>query len=272
MISFQAGNIDAIRSKLVVCVVKTADLRAKAFQIAFGGDGSLYITFPYFAYRVGLLSSTSIPATGTRESQVNLETGGKVASQDVKYSHHPSGVAVLSKTRKTISIKRQSIALDKQNGHMFSLLIQGVHALDVADPVRDAGVSPKRTVVDFQVEPTEAIKFVGRWFDVNELRFNNPTPTIGPTLLTMDAAGIHRMACLFATPRANARHVLSITCEKIAKLSPEPEMLLFYGGFDPAEMMTDPNKEAGFLAFRYPLPEADAVRERIGSADYIQYT
>jgi hypothetical protein len=273
MSSLQAGNIDAIRCERVVCVIKAGDLRAKAFQIVFDRDGSLFITFPYFRHRIGLLSSSSIPATGTRQAQVNLEKGGKVTSHLVKYSHHTDGRAHFSQTGKIITaVKRQSIALDNQHGHIFSLLIQGVHALDVANPVREVGMSTKRTVVDFQVEPSEAIKFVGRWLDVNKLRFSNPTPTIGPTLLMMDADGVQKNACLFASPHVNARHVLAITCEKIPKLGPELEMFLFYGGFDPSEIMTDPKKEAGFLAFLYPLSEADKLRERLGSVDYFPHS
>jgi hypothetical protein len=55
----------------------------------------------------------------------------------------------------------------------------------------------------------------------------NPTPTIGPTLLTIDPDGSQRNACMFASPNANTRHVLAITCEPISKLGPEPEMFLF---------------------------------------------
>jgi hypothetical protein len=33
--------------------------------------------------------------------------------------------------------------------------------------------------------------------------------------------------------------------------------------------MTDPMKEAGFLAFLYPLSEAADVRERLGSVHYV---
>jgi hypothetical protein len=162
MSGFQAGNIDAIRCERVVCVVKAGDLRAKAFQIVFGGDGSLFITFPHFRHRIGLLSSARIPATGTRQSQVNLEQGGKVTWHLVKYSYHTDGRAHFSQTGKIITaVKRQSIALDNQHGHIFSLLIQGLRALDAADPVKDADMSPKRGVIDFQVEPSETIKFIG---------------------------------------------------------------------------------------------------------------
>jgi hypothetical protein len=270
MKGFQAVNIDAIRCDRVVCVVKVGDQRVKAFQVFFGGDGSLFVTFPYFRHRIGILSQSAIPANGARQSQVNLEQGGKVTSHRVKYSHHPDGRAHFSQTDKIITaIKRQSIALDAQHGHMFSLLIQGFDALDVADAVKDTGTSPKRTVIDFQIEQPEAIKFVGRWFDVSRMRFSNPTPTVGPTLTTVDPNGVRRNACLLASPYANAKHVLAVTCEPIPKLGPEPEVFLFYGGFDPAETMTDPTKEAGFLAFLYPLSEADKIRERLGSVDYI---
>jgi hypothetical protein len=269
MNGFQAGNINAIRSERAVCAVKVGDLRVKAFQVVFGRDGSLFITFPYFRHRVGLLSASAIPATGTRQSQVNLQHGGKVTSHLVKYSHHVDGRAHFSQTGKIVTaIKRQSIALDRQHGHLFSLLIQGLSALDPADPVKDAGISPKRSVVNFEVQQSEAVKFVGRWFDVNRMRFGNPTPAIGPIIPTTDADGVQRNACIFASSHGNARHVLAVTCQGIPKLGPDPEIFIFYGGFDPREIMTDSTKEAGFLAFIYPLAESEDIRERLGSVDY----
>jgi len=46
-------------------------------------------------------------------------------------------------------------------------------------------------------------------------------------------------------------------------------MFVFYGGFDAPEIMMEPTKEAGFLAFIYPVSEAEKVKERLGSVDYI---
>jgi hypothetical protein len=149
------------------------------------------------------------------------------------------------------------------------LIVQGLKALDVADTVKDAGISPRRGVIDFQIESSDTIKFVGWWFDVNKMRFNNPTHTIGPALLLLNFAGVQRNACLFASPYPNAKHVLAVTCERIPTLGPEPEMFMFYGGFDPADTMTDPAKEAGFLAFLYPVSETEKIRDRIGSVDYV---
>src|SRR6202521_319975 len=165
MRGFQAKTVVPIRSERVVCVVNVREFRAKAFQVGFDEDGTLYVHFPYFQHRIGILSSSEIPATGERNAEVKLEDGGKVTSHRVKYSHHPDGRAHFSQDGKIFTaIKRQSISLDTQNGHMFSLYIQGLHALEVAKTAKDAeGISVNRSVIDFQIEPTpEATKFVGR--------------------------------------------------------------------------------------------------------------
>jgi hypothetical protein len=73
---------------------------------------------------------------------------------------------------------------------------------------------------------------------------------------------------MIASPVENTRHVLAITCEPVPKLGPAPEIFLFYGGFDPAEIMNDLTKEAGFLCFLYPVSEADNLRRRLGTVDY----
>jgi hypothetical protein len=271
MQGFQAKTVAAIRSERVVCVVKTEELRAKAFQIGFQKDGSLFIHFPYFQYRTGILSSSEIPATGAHQANVNLEYRGKVTSHLVKYSHHPDGRAHFSQDGKIItSIKRQSIALGKQNGHLFSLYIQGLRALDVADPRKDAeGVSAKRSVIDFQIPRTaEAIKFVGRWLDIVKLRVSEPNATVGPRHAFVDPDGGRTDGILTASSHPNPTHVLAITCVAIPRLGQASEVFLFHGGFDAPETMTDPSKVAGFLAFLYPVSEADRLRDRLESVDY----
>jgi hypothetical protein len=52
-------------------------------------------------------------------------------------------------------------------------------------------------------------------------------------------------------------------------LGPEPEIFLFYGGFSSREIMTDLTKEAGFLASVYPVVDAEKLRERLGSVDFV---
>jgi hypothetical protein len=246
------------------------DVRVKVFQVFFGRDGSLFINFPYLRNRIGILSASAIPGDGLNTTQVNLEPGGKVTSHLVKYSHHPDGRAHFSQTGKIhTAIKRQSIALNKQNGHILSLQFQGLSALEPADPMKDVGTSPKRSIVDFEAEPSDAIKFVGRWYDVNNIRVSEPTPTVGPIVPMLHADGIRRLGCFMASPHANARHVLLVGCQPIPKLNPDSDTFIFVGGFDPHDTMFDTRKDAGFLAFMYPILEPDQLRNRIGSVDYV---
>jgi hypothetical protein len=269
MQGFQAVNINAVRSDRVTCTVKMGDLNVKAFQILFGKDGSLFITFPYCRHTTGILSSSTIPASGNMTNDVNVESGGKVSSHLVKYSHHLDGRAHFSQDGKIYTaIKRQSVALATQNGHLFSLLVQGLAALEPVDPIKDLNKPPKKSVIEFAVNASDSVKFVGSWYNVDTLRFPVPTPTIGPILNTCDPDGVTKEGCIVASPRVNARHVLLLTCEPIPSLGPDPEIFCFYGGFDPPHIMNDLNTEAGFLTFRYPIEDEAQLRTKIGTVDY----
>jgi hypothetical protein len=272
MEGFPAKSVVAVRSRRVVCVVQIAEVRVKAFQVGFEEDGSLFIHFPYFRHRTGILSSSEIPASGERSTDVNLENGGKVTSHLVKYSHHPDGRAHFSQDGKIFTaIKRQSIPLDSQHGHLFTLNIQGLPALKDANQSRDAdAVAAERSVISFPFDRTpDAIKFVGRWLDINKIRVSEPDAVVGPRHPMLDPDGVRIDGILLANPKANTKHVLAISCVTIPKLSPELELFQFHGGFDPPETMTDATKTAGFLAFLYPILDASNVRERVGSVDYI---
>src|SRR5258708_32928550 len=65
----------------------------------------------------------------------------------------------------------------------------------------------------------------------------------------VDPDGVRTDAILVASPRANTKHVLAITCVAIPRLGPDPEIFLFHGGFEAPETMTDPTKESGVWHF-----------------------
>jgi hypothetical protein len=198
--------------------------------------------------------------------------GGKIASHLVKYSHHPDGRAHFSQDGKVFTqIKRQSVALDQQWGHIFTVQLQGIEGFDAADDKKYFGASPKRTALTFDLpeeSTTQTIKLVGRWFDISALPFGGQRPSvIGPLVPAQDSQGKQQNGFLVASPYDNARHVLLLTCEPIPKVSSEPESLLFYGGFSPRTVMDNTSQEAGFLAFMYPVAEAENLKRTIGTID-----
>ena len=109
--------VKAFTSKKIVLTIQVGTVRYKVFQVVFPTDGSLFVTFPYFRHRTGILAAATIPANGQTSSQVDLQVGGKIASHDVKYSHHTDGRAHFSQAGKVFTVvKRQSIALEKYQG------------------------------------------------------------------------------------------------------------------------------------------------------------
>jgi hypothetical protein len=59
-----------------------------------------------------------------------------------------------------------------------------------------------------------------------------------------------------------------VTCRVVARLGADPEMMLFFGGFDPIELMNDTSREAQALAFMYPIRRAEELRGTIGDVDF----
>jgi hypothetical protein len=241
------------RSEHIVVTIQAGALRHKVFQVFFGRDRSLFVTFPYFKHPTGILASATIPGNGQTTSEVDLQVGGKIASHLVKYSHHPDGRAHFSQHgRVRTEIKRQSIALDRQQGHIFSLIVQGLGGFHRADDVKDVGSTRKRTTLTFQIgsAEAEAIKFVAHWYGASDSRVEQ-----------------QQNGFLVASPYDNARHVLFLTCYLVPRLGPVPEMMLFYGGLAAREVMNDTTKDAGFLAFLYPASNAEDLAKSLGRID-----
>jgi len=268
----QTVKIVAFRSKQTVVTVRAGETRHKLFQVFFQPDGSLYVTFPYFRHRTGILAAATIPGNGQNTSQVDLKIGGKIASHLVKYSHHASGTALFSQTGKVSSeIRRQSSRLDTQWGHIFSVIIRGVSGFDKAKDAKDVASTPKRTELTFDLGESlgGAIKFVARWYDIATLPLSEERePNVGPALTLQDAEGKQQIGVLVASPYEDARHVLVIACEPMPwQEEPPTEMMLFYGGFDAREVMFDTARKAGFLTFLYPASEAEELKKILGSID-----
>ena len=62
MQGFQAGNIDAMRRELAVCLTATGDLHVKSCRVAFSDDGSLHIALPHFRHLTGIICASYVRA------------------------------------------------------------------------------------------------------------------------------------------------------------------------------------------------------------------
>jgi hypothetical protein len=73
----QSLNVQAFRSALIIITLELGSRRNKAFRVFFGRDRSLFVSFPYFKHRIGLLAAATIPGNGQTTSHVNLGIGGQ---------------------------------------------------------------------------------------------------------------------------------------------------------------------------------------------------
>jgi hypothetical protein len=267
-------EVKAFQSKQVVVTVNADRHRHKIFQILFGKDGSLYVSFPYFAHANGLLAEVKVTGPPGATSNVDLSNTGKVASHLVKYSHHPDGRAHFSQDGKVKTvIKRQSVPLREQQGHIFTLLIQGLRAFESVPLNKENKATPKRTTLTFDVTDRfpKAMRIIGRWYWLEDLEARPRPKELGPIVLTVDPDGVWRNSFIVANPD-DPKHVLLLTCTPQDVISQNHDLMMFYGGFDPPAVIFNPKKPASFLAFSYPADDFENLKKRLGSIDYIPPT
>jgi hypothetical protein len=228
-------EVKAFQSQQIVLTVNADQHRHKVLQILFGKDGSLYVTFPYFAHTDGILAEVNVTGRPGSTSQIDLANAGKVASHLVKYSHHPDGQAHFSQDGKVRTvIRRQSVLLYEQQGHIFTVLIQGLRAFEAVAVSKENKISAKRTTLTFQIGDRfpKAVRIVGRWYWIEDLNFDPRPAGVGPVVRAIEADGSERNAFILANPK-DPKHVLLLTCIPQDAISTGHDAMMFMGGFDP---------------------------------------
>lgn len=261
------------RSKRYVICVNVGGVRSKVMQVMFSRrDGSLLVSFPYYAHTEGLVSVAGLMPGA---SELDLAAEGKVTSHRVKYAHHPDGRAHFSQDGKVLTqVKKQSVPLDAINGHCFTVQLQGLEpfvALDAAE--YDAPSRKQRTVLtfDFADEDPEAVKIAGRLYNEQELTRRVPTGTLRAVMATEDSSRTVRPAFLLCAPTGQAGddRILMLTCDGTPSLNPnENTALMFIGGFDAPRTVFDHSRATYVLALQYPPGgDAEVLRRSIGTID-----
>jgi len=237
----------------------------------FGKDGSFYLTFPYFKHTEGLLAEVTVTGSPGAQTMIDLAEKGKVASHLVKYAHHTDGEAHFSQAGKVKTVvKRKSVPLAEQHGHLFTLIVQGLRAFESLGATKENATSSRRTTLTFEIRDRfpKAIRIVGRWYWIEDLSVDPRPPLFGPQIQAVDPDGIMHNAFIVGNPH-DKKHVLILTCIPQDSISPAHDLMMFLGGFDPSSKVANSKRSTGFLAFLYPAADYDELKQRLGSIDYI---
>jgi hypothetical protein len=263
-------EVKGFHAQQIVLTVNADQHRHKILQILFGKDGSLYVTFPYFAHTNGILAEVAVTGPPGSTSQIDLANTGKVASHLVKYSHHPDGEAHFSQDGKVRTVvRRQSVPLYEQRGHIFTVLIQGLRAFEAVGASKENMISAKRTTLTFQIADRfpKAIRIIGRWYWIEDLTFDPRPETVGPLVQAIESDGSAHNAFIVANPK-DPKHVLLLTCIPQDPISSRHDAMMFVGGFDPPSKIVKSKKPTRFLACLYPADDFEELKKRLGTIDY----
>ncbi len=266
------GIIYLSAAKYVV-TVEAGKNAYKIFQIIFNrGDGSLHVNFPYFIHKEGIVCEATIPGKVSFPYDLSLLPGGKTTKHQVKYSHHVSGETLFSQDGKVFTqIRKKSVPLRSQSGHLFTVLVWGIPSFDLASKTKDQVSNDKRSILTFAFDETPlAIKIVGMWYSTQLLsaRYiggNN----FGPKAPLLSPDGRIREGLLLIDPFLDngKEYALGLYCEKVPSEDTK-EALTFIGGFDPPEIIEAQDRDTNLLALLYPAKDVDNVAKKIGSIDF----
>jgi hypothetical protein len=188
----------------------------------------------------------------------------------LKYSHHTDGGAHFSQDGKVKTVvRRQSVSLGEQQGHIFTLLIQGLRAFESLGTAKENTISSRRTTLTFEIKDRfpKAVRIIGRWYWIEDLPVDPRPPIFGPQIQAIDPDGIVHNAFIVGSPH-DKKHVLVLTCIPQDSVSPAHDLMMFLGGVDPASRTTNAKRPTGFLAFLYPAGDYEQLKQRLGSIDY----
>jgi hypothetical protein len=271
-------SIECFRSDAVVIRTKKGEDVRKIFSVSFSRfDGSLFVNLPYFETSKGLLSIATI-AGGQTGGDVDLKPQGKCSSHNVKYTHHLDGEAHFSQHGKIMTkVRRKSVPLRSNRGHLFTLMVQGLEHFKAADQPRDsASPNKKRTnlTVDLANESPAAMKFVGRLTDarlIGPMLTGEYPDRIGPCLEFRTHDGNFMQGFCIANPHdLSDQTLLMVTFHVIPWLDAKREAAMtFIGGFDPPEQVLDSTQTVSMLVLNYPAENFEELRSQLGSVDYV---
>lgn len=229
-------TLNAYNARRYVIAVRGADYASKLFQIAFGKDGSLFVTLPYLKGFPGRLGVVNVPADHVDGASISFGNEAPVTSHLVKLSHHPSGTAHFSQDGKIhSSVRKEGMPLSSTNCHVFTVMIQGMQFFEQLSSkdraTEDRGIVPFGTS-----KAPDAVKLVGYMYSRAELarRTGNMTSPWVPCILP---SGERRLGICLRTPfeYEGQPYFLVLTYTEIPTIvQGETVHLSLMGGFDDA--------------------------------------
>jgi len=258
-------NLSYYCASSVVVSVQTPLANVKLCRIQFGGDGSIYVPFPYLNSKRGLLSEVVEHPPAAGPFTYDLSKNGVVVDYDVKFSHHTSGVVRFSRTGKEDPWpRRKSFPLAEEIGRVFQVQVDRFGGLEWVTKVQRKELP---LVFSFPDEHPMGVTLVAEWRRKDDIMSSGSPPGvhIGPR-----SAGMHRHTgavnrwAFVGQHRTSPlqEHVLMLSVQSVPAIDgAHSPTMVFFGGLDPHEHKPGRtvSGSSGFLAFMYPVDKEPAA-------------
>ena len=230
--------------------INTLSSSHRVAKIKFSKDGSIYVFFPKFINTEGILCRAVLYAGSNYPNNIDLKDNGKVTSHLVKYAHHSDGEAHFSQDgRVKTEIRRKSIPLSQQRGHLFTIQIQKIDSF----PLLKTSCKEKLTIKIS--ENIRSIKITAWRYSISDFISFDENLRKG----------------LFVAPPENYLFndiVLFLEIKETPYLTEDKDaQLIFLGGFDNPSIAFNHSLDTEFLAFAYPCSNFIKLQKIIGCID-----
>ncbi|HKQ34470.1 MAG TPA: hypothetical protein VJT11_04105 [Nitrospiraceae bacterium] len=224
--------------------------------------------FPSFNKDEGLVGALTLQS-GVTSTACNLADFGSITSHKVKYSHHVDGRTHFSQDGQVQTvIKKQSVALDQQQPHLFTVYAEGLESFSAPRP------NDKTTNLEFLTQG-RSVKLVASWADLKNLGSTDPAHRGSGATMMKVSKDHFQPAYLIGPPKGSPCEGfgLIIRLETISPLSSDGiAALILVGGFDPRNIAFDHSRETSFLVMKYPCESPNELRGVIASIDFVPGT
>jgi hypothetical protein len=255
----------------------------KLFQVVFTAkDGSVFVAFPYFRHAGGIVAELPTPARAGGPTTASLPVHGWKTTNRVKYSHHVSGHAQFSPTKRFRSdVRKQAVPLADVNGHLFTLYLKGVTDFERLKRPKDlAYPQAERTTVLLNAPAGDPgwFRLVGRWYTLDQFVARHRAATgivdeplvVGPLFADVGPRGREPRRILLSPPPGtpSADSLMELSVEGIGDFDPASRStFLFLGGFDRSAVSDGDAGTSTYLALKHPARNAGEIWRLMRSID-----
>lgn len=246
------------------------------------GQLGYYVHLPYFAHTQGVLQKAVFELPRGGEGIIRLREGGTTTSMRVKFAHHASGEAHFSQDRGVYtSIRTRTARLRECGPHVFTVHVFGADGFSLARQKDFAAPSANRASVYFEdvAQTFHPSQIDCRIFaHIYPIRHVSKNPMLIGSIDYSHAVRLNlavdeeRAGIVLFPPNPRPDDFCIILFYMPMERQPQREgpSLVFLGGFDQPDRLSDPDSPVTFLALHYTARGDDwrGLVKDLGSIDY----